>query len=76
MLIASAFILLVFVYSLVSRKLESTLITAPILFTAAGALMLVFPEASGELFIDRKALLLIAEVGLVMALFTDASHIN
>ena len=76
MLIAAAFILLVFAYSLVSRKLESTLITAPILFTAAGAFMLLFPEASRELFIDRKALLVIAEVGLVMTLFTDASHIN
>ena len=76
MLIAAAFILLVFAYSLVSRKLESTLVTAPILFTAAGAFILLFPEASRELFIDRKALLLIAEVGLVMTLFTDASHIN
>ncbi|HCZ16667.1 MAG TPA: sodium:proton exchanger [Candidatus Accumulibacter sp.] len=76
MVIAAAFILLVFGYSLVSRRLESTLITAPIVFTAAGALMFLVPETSGELFIDRKALLLIAEVGLVMTLFTDASHIN
>ncbi|WP_313954006.1 cation:proton antiporter [Accumulibacter sp.] len=76
MLIAAAFTLLVFAYSLVSRRLESTLISAPMLFTAAGALMLLFPEAASELSIDRKALLLIAEVGLVMTLFTDASHIN
>lgn len=76
MLIAAAFTLLVFGYSLVSRRLESSLITAPILFTAAGALMLLFPEAASELSIDRKALLLIAEVGLVMTLFTDASHIS
>lgn len=76
MSIAAAFILLVFGYSLVSRRLESSLVTAPILFTAAGALMLLFPEASMELSIDRKALLLIAEVGLVMTLFTDASHIS
>ena len=76
MSIAAAFIVLVFSYSLISRKLASTLITAPILFTAAGALMLLFPEASRELSLDRKALLLIAEVGLVMTLFTDASHIS
>jgi NhaP-type Na+/H+ or K+/H+ antiporter len=76
MLIAAAFTLLVFGYSLISRKLESTPITAPILFTAAGALMFLVPEASRELFLDRKALLLIAEIGLVMTLFTDASHIS
>ena len=76
MLLAAAFTLLVFAYSLVSRKLDGTPITAPILFTAAGALMLLFPDTSRALFIDRKALLLIAEVGLVMTLFTDASHIS
>lgn len=76
MLITAAFIVLVFGYSLVSRRLESTPLTAPLLFTAAGVLMLLFPAASRELFLDRKALLLIAEVGLVMTLFTDASHIS
>ena len=76
MLIAAVFTLLVFGYSLVSRRLESSPITAPILFTAAGTLMLLVPEASRDLSMDHKALLLVAEVGLVMTLFTDASHIS
>ncbi|MFO1205044.1 MAG: cation:proton antiporter [Burkholderiales bacterium] len=74
MLIA-AFIFFVFVYSLVSRRLEQTILTAPILFTAAGALLALSPEALSELGLDRKGLLLVAELGLVMTLFTDASRI-
>ena len=38
MVLIAAFIGLVFVYSLVSRRLERTILTAPILFTAAGVL--------------------------------------
>ena len=39
------FVLLVFVYSLVSRRLEQTIVTAPIVFTVAG--MLMFPALPG-----------------------------
>jgi hypothetical protein len=35
-MIIAVFILLVLLYSLVSRRLERTVITAPILFTIAG----------------------------------------
>jgi NhaP-type Na+/H+ or K+/H+ antiporter len=76
MLLIAAFISLVFLYSLVSRRLEKTAITAPILFTAAGALLAIFPEAATELVLDRKGLLLVAELGLVMTLFTDASRVS
>jgi len=76
MVLTTVFIVLVFLYSLISRRLERTILTAPILFTVAGALTLLLPPALGELAIDRKALLLIAELGLVMTLFTDASRIS
>ena len=76
MLIVTIFVLVVFAYSLLSHRLESTVITAPIVFTVAGALLVLVPEAGRELFIDRKAFLLIAEIGLVMTLFTDASRIR
>ena len=39
MVLMTAFVLLVFLYSLVSRRLEQTILTAPILFTTAGALI-------------------------------------
>lgn len=76
MTLITAFVALVFVYSLVSRRLERTVITAPILFTALGALMSFSHEALSELALDRKDLLLIAELGLVMTLFTDASRVR
>jgi len=75
MLLIGAFVLLVFVYSLVSQRLARTVLTAPILFTAAGALMSCLPEAMREVGIDRGGLLLVAELGLVMTLFTDASRV-
>lgn len=76
MVLIAVFVSLVFLYSLVSRRLERTVITAPIVFTAAGILTSRVPEALSELGLDRHGLLLIAEVGLVMTLFTDAAHIN
>ncbi len=74
MTFVAVFVGLVFLYSLVSGRLERTVITAPILFTTAGLLLqpiageLHLPEGSVSLF------LLVAEVGLVLLLFTDASR--
>ncbi|SAL06249.1 sodium/hydrogen exchanger [Caballeronia arationis] len=75
MVLIAAFISVVFLYSLISRRLERTILTAPILFTVAGVLMATSPEALTELALDRKGLLLVAELGLVMTLFTDASRV-
>jgi sodium/hydrogen antiporter len=75
MALIAAFIFLVFVYSLVSRRLEQTVLTAPILFTAGGVLMALSPEALSEIELGRKGFMLVAELGLVMTLFTDASRI-
>ena len=72
----AVFVSLVFLYSLISRRLERTGIAAPIMFTAAGILSFLIPHRQNELELSRKAFLLIAEVGLVMTLFTDATHLN
>jgi NhaP-type Na+/H+ or K+/H+ antiporter len=76
MMLMAAFVLIVFLYSLVSRRLARTFITAPILFTAAGAAAMFVPALATQLTLDRKVLLLVAELGLVMTLFTDASRIS
>lgn len=75
MLLIAAFLVMVFVFSLVSQRLERTIVTAPILFTALGMAMSLSPEALNELAMDRKDFLLVAELGLVMTLFTDASRV-
>src|SRR5271157_2599394 len=70
----AVFLSLLFLYSLTSGRLQRTIVTAPIVFTVAG--MLMFPALQGILragFTANFALHL-AEVGLVMLLFTDASR--
>ena len=68
------FAFLLFIYSLVSGRLERTIITAPLAFTVAG--MLMFPALYENLrpAISSGLFLRLAEVGLVMLLFTDASR--
>jgi NhaP-type Na+/H+ or K+/H+ antiporter len=75
-MVITVFLVLVLIYSAVSRRLEQTVITAPIVFTVAGLLMFLVPAWLSALDLDRKAFLLVAEIGLVLTLFTDAAHIN
>ena len=75
-MITTIFLVLIFFYSLLSRRLERTVITAPMVFTWAGLLTFLLPPWLSEVNLERKGLLLIAEIGLVLTLFTDATHIN
>ena len=73
MMLIAIFFTLIFLYSFFSKRLEQTIITAPILFTAAGMLALfIVPELGGREY-NFKLLLQVAEIGLVLLLFTDAS---
>jgi sodium/hydrogen antiporter len=74
MALIAIFVSLLFFYSLISRRLEHTVITAPIVFAAAGMLTLLAMPYLRDWEFDRKIFLVIAEVGLVMLLFTDASR--
>jgi NhaP-type Na+/H+ or K+/H+ antiporter len=76
MILFLVFVFLVFLYSLFSKRLEKTVITAPILFCAAGMLIYFYNPVKEEIAFDMKTLLTIAEVGLVMTLFTDAANVN
>ncbi len=73
-MLLAVFVLLLFLYSLVSRRLERTIVTAPIAFTAVGMVTwLVLPEPQ-SVGADAGILLHLAEIGLVLLLFTDASR--
>ncbi len=65
---------LIFIYSLASGRLERTVITAPILFTAAGGAALVLVPELRDRDYNFMLLLQMAEIGLVLLLFTDASR--
>ena len=76
MVLTVIFILLIFFYSLISKLLGRSVITGPILFTAAGIAVPVFLPVSIEIEEHFKILLFIAEMGLVLLLFTDASRVK
>lgn len=76
MVLATIFILLILFYSLVSKRLDRTIITGPIVFTVAGILVPMFLPRLLELEGNLKASLFIAEMGLVLLLFTDASRLK
>ena len=76
MLLIACFIVLVFFFSLVSKGIEKTIFTGPIIFTLAGiTLYYAFPSIA-ELEIHNETVLLIAELTLALLLFTDASRID
>ena len=68
------FLLLLFGYSLASRWIERSILTAPILFTVAGMLMFPALPTIRSAGLNSVVFLRIAEVGLVLLLFTDASR--
>lgn len=76
MLVLAIFVGVVFLVSLSSRRIGGSFITAPIVFTAAGALTFLMPAAQVVFKIDRQVFLHVAELGLVMLLFTDASRVS
>jgi NhaP-type Na+/H+ or K+/H+ antiporter len=73
-MLLAIFVSLLFLYSLVSRWMERTILTAPILFTLAG--MTLFAGWPGILGggLSAEVFLHLAEIGLVLLLFTDASR--
>ena len=92
MVVLGVFALLVILYSFVSKRLEGTPITAPMVFVAAG----VVAAATGEIHfgievsggvssdgveetgveIVNQTLLSVAEISLALVLFTDAARLD
>jgi len=68
------FVALLFLYALLSERIAQTSITAPILFTAAGMMMSpAWAHITGA-GMTPNVFLRVAELGLVLLLFTDASR--
>jgi len=70
------FIILVFVFILVSKRIETTILTAPIIFTLAGLVVYYLSPRLADLEIHNHTILLIAELTLALLLFTDATRID
>jgi NhaP-type Na+/H+ or K+/H+ antiporter len=67
---------IVFAFGLVSRRLEGTVLTAPIVFVVAG--FVLGPAGLGlvEFELDGHTVLLVGEIALAIVLFTDAASTN
>jgi NhaP-type Na+/H+ or K+/H+ antiporter len=67
---------IVFAFGVVSRRLEGTILTAPLVFVAAGVAF--GPAGLGlvEFKLDDHTVLLVGEITLAIVLFTDAARIN
>ncbi|MDR3747892.1 MAG: cation:proton antiporter [Acidobacteriota bacterium] len=74
MIAISVFVLLLFAYSLVSQRLERTILTAPMVFTIAGMVTYALLPLLRDVSMNASFFLHLAELGLVMLLFTDASR--
>jgi sodium/hydrogen antiporter len=71
---AAIFVLLLFGYALLSNRASKTPITAPIFFTAAGMLLSSHWMRVTAAGVTPNVFLRLAEIGLVLLLFTDASR--
>lgn len=71
-----AFAAIVFVFALVSRRLEGSVVTPQMVFVAAGLLLspagLDLIEPAGYI----SVILIVAEIALVLTLFADAAGID
>lgn len=70
------FIILIFIFTLISKRIEKTILTAPILFTLAGMGVFIILPRLAVLEIHNNIVLLIAELTLAILLFTDATQID
>ena len=66
------FLAILFLYSLVSSRLEKTVVTAPIIFTTVGVVALFLQPIIHDGDGGQHYLLTVAEIGLVLLLFADA----
>ncbi|HUV92557.1 MAG TPA: cation:proton antiporter [Anaerolineales bacterium] len=76
MIISAVFLLLIFIIGLISRRLERTVITGPMIFTIAGMLLFFAAPVIVEKERHTETILLISEIALVLVLFTDATRIG
>jgi len=76
MLAVVAFILLVYVYSLFSRRLAGTTLTIPLVFTVAGIVLVLMVPGLVKRDVESPVWLILAEITYAIVLFNGATRIN
>jgi NhaP-type Na+/H+ or K+/H+ antiporter len=75
MLLIGIFIVMLFAYGLVSRRLERTVITGPMVFTTAGILVASSLPGLTGVELELKPVVVFSEATLALVLFVDATRI-
>ena len=76
MLAVVVFILLVYLYSLLSRRLEGTILTIPLVFAVAGIVLVLLAPALVRRDLKGKVWLILAEITYAIVLFNGATRVN
>lgn len=76
MVVLGTFLSLVFLVSLVSKRAQKTIITAPMVFTLAGILMVLAFSEFSQVEMKGHSILVLGEITLAIVLFNDATHIS
>ncbi len=76
MLAVVLFVLLVYLYSLLSRRFEGTILTIPLVFTLAGILIFLVAPGQVRRDVESPVWLILAEVTYAIVLFNGATHVN
>ena len=76
MISLAVFLVLIFLFSLVSRGAERIGLTGPVVFTIGGILVFFAQPNTVALEITNPFILLVAEITLVVVLFSDATRLN
>lgn len=66
----------VFLYGLISRRLEGSVVTAPMAFVAAGMVLGLAALGLVNFDLENETVLLVAEFALALLLFTDATRVD
>ena len=76
MLAVVAFVLLVYAYSLLSRRLQGTVFTIPLVFTLAGIVLFLAAPGLIRRDVTSPAWLILAEITYVIVLLNGATRVN
>ena len=76
MLAPVAFIVLVYLYSLLSRRLEGTVFTIPLVFSVAGIVLVLVAPGLVRRDVQSPVWLILAEITYAIVLFNGATRVN
>ena len=76
MISVTVFLVLIFLFSLVSRRVEQIGLTGPVVFTLGGILVFFAQPDTVVVEITNPSILVVAEITLVVVLFSDATRLS